>query len=424
VCLKKNYIPFLAFLFVFVSVTVEAQNSYTPKPYLVAASIYMAVDAQADVWLNGIHIVHCAHTTMADGYKTSEAKPDSLCYFKNSNVLAIKLMGSKRSIDDRFIGVAYAIRFRLSDGTFRVVNSSTAEENRCFYLSRREVEEPEGWQAVGFDDSKWQLAQSSGDMIPNTASLGGGDFGGVAGFLTATNNGYFVQNLGERQLFRRYFSLDISANPRCLSKSTVAPVRPVRFNFESVVNHSTHTLADAQKMSITPVVLPTNQKPLEAAPELGHSGYGTNFALILRPAQIGPTLTPTQITYSPPASLQAQTSNSLAPRYPVVNRPMSTPALVPTVIVQNDGAIIFDQSSANILVTFGDGPGLYQVEAVDRKLVHLKTLLNQRVIIDSETWLTWDGKDDQGNDVPVGRYYIICSKEGTVLQKILLRRVP
>ena len=64
------------------------------------------------------------------------------------------------------------------------------------------------------------------------------------------------------------------------------------------------------------------------------------------------------------------------------------------------------------------------MEAVDRKLSHLKTLLNQRIITDSESWLTWDGKDDQGNDVPVGRYYIICSKEGTVLQKILLGRVP
>ena len=102
--------------------------------------------------------------------------------------------------------------------------------------------------------------------------------------------------------------------------------------------------------------------------------------------------------------------------------PAATVHLMPTMVIQDDGAVVFGQSYANILVLFGDGPGYYKVEAVDANHTHLKTLLNQRIMNTSEMWLTWDGKDDQGKDVPVGQYFILCSKENTVLQTILLRR--
>jgi hypothetical protein len=412
VCLKKIYFYFLTLGLVGATSPLLAQYGY-PKPYLISASIYMSADAQADVWLNGTHIAHCPHTTMTTGYKTIEAKPDSLCYFKNSNVLAIKLMGSKTPAEDHFIGVAYVVRFWLSDGSFLVVNSSTARENRCFYLPHRE-EEPEGWEKIGFDDSGWQTAQSSGDMIPDTASLAGG-----VNFLTATNNGYFVQFAGEKQLFRRYFSLDISVNPRCLTKNTLAPPSRIWPNGLPAVNHSTP--AKIPKMSITPEVLPAHQQPLQAAPQLQHPLYGSNFALILRPAQIG-SVSPSENPY-PVASPVPSPLVISNPGNAGGNVPVNTPS-VGTASAHDDGAIVFGPSSANILVTFGDGPGFYKVEAVDENSTHLKTLLNQRIITDAETWLAWDGKDDQGNDVPAGRYYILCSKAGTVLQKILLRRGP
>jgi hypothetical protein len=412
VCLKKIYVYLLAMGLVVATSPLLAQNVYL-KPYLVSASIYMVADAQAEVWLNGVHIAYCPHTTMAAGYKTFEAKPDSLCYFKNSNVLAIKLTGSKRPAEDHFVGVAYAIRLRLSDGSFLVVNSSAARENRCFYLPHRE-EDPEGWEKVGFDDTGWQTAQSSGDMIPNTASLAGG-----INFLTATNNGYFVQFAGEKQLFRRYFSLDVSVKPHCLTQNTptlLGRIGPIAL---PAVDHST-TSAEAQKISITPEVLPAHQQPLQAVPQLQHPLYGSNFALILRPAQMGSAQNPDNPypAVSPVPSPAVGANTGIAG----INGPVNTPAVTTT--VQDDGAIVFGQSSANILVTFGDGPGLYKVEAVDENSTHLKTLLNQRIITDAETWLAWDGKDDQGNDVPAGRYYILCSKAGMVLQKILLRRVP
>ncbi len=103
--------------------------------------------------------------------------------------------------------------------------------------------------------------------------------------------------------------------------------------------------------------------------------------------------------------------------------PTLTPYYTPTLIVQDDGAITFGQSSANILAVFGDGPGYYKVEAVDAQFRHLKTIYNQRIINPAEMWLSWDGTNDAGQAVPEGQYYILCSKEGALLQKIILRRV-
>jgi hypothetical protein len=124
-----------------------------------------------------------------------------------------------------------------------------------------------------------------------------------------------------------------------------------------------------------------------------------------------PTSTPTAVIENPPVLLPAQAA-------------AMPPADTPTPIVQNDGAIVFGASNANILVSFADGPGFYSVEAVDANFGHVKTLLNQRIISASDMWLSWDGKDDAGDYVPPGRYYVLCSKDGVVLQKIILRHIP
>jgi hypothetical protein len=87
-------------------------------------------------------------------------------------------------------------------------------------------------------------------------------------------------------------------------------------------------------------------------------------------------------------------------------------------------AVTFSVPPANVLVTFADGPGIYQVEAVDSQGGHLKTLMNQKILRTSDLWITWDGKNDQAENVPVGRYFVLCYKEGRMLQKILLVRVP
>src|ERR1700679_499358 len=238
-------------------------------------------------------------------------------------------------------------------------------------------------------------------MIPYTATLPLNRQGGMACFLTASH-GYSAQYPGEKQLFRRSFTLDISTNPRCLPAGSLAPSNRYLSAYPETKPQAGPVLAT------TPQVLPAHQQPLQAAPQLEQLGF-QGFA---RPVENQPTAVPTEVVYSLAVSMSASTPTS--PVY-------SAPAPTPTLIVQNDGAIVFGVSNANILVTFGDGPGFYKVEAVDENLNHLKTLFDRQVVNSSETWLSWDGKDDVGKDVPLGRYYVLCSKEDVVLQKIILR---
>jgi hypothetical protein len=392
-------------LFLFLSTGAAFAQYGAVKPYLVAAGIEVAADAEADIWLNDIYVGHCPYTTMETGCQSISAKGDSLCYFKKNNLLAILLRGAKGHSGDGFIGVAYAFWFKLSDGTFRVIHSSSTDEHRCFYLTNSDADEPIGWRKPGFDDSQWATAQSSGDMIPNTATLAINRQGVMAGFLTATQ-GYLVQFSGEKQLFRRSFTLDISTNPRCLPQSSPAPANP----YLSAYSQPARPPDQGPFQSITPQVLPAHRQPLQALPQLQRPTLQPTFQWVDLSGENPPTATPTAAVYAPSVSA------------PVPTAAMS-PSDTPTPIVQNDGAIVFGSFNANILVSFGDGPGIYSVEAVDANFGHLKTLLNQRIVSASDMWLSWDGKDDAGNDVPPGRYYVLCSKEGVVLQKIILRRV-
>ena len=382
-----------------------AQYNSVSRPYLVAAGVEVAADAEADIWLNDIYVGHCPHTTTATGCKPFSAKGDSLCYFKKNNLLAILLRAPKGHSGDRFIGVAYAFWFKLSDGTFHVIHSSSTDEHRCLYLMNSDADEPIGWRKPGFDDSQWGTAQSSGDMIPNTATLAINRQGDIADFLTATQ-GYLVQYAGEKHLFRRSFALDISTNPRCLPQSSLATSNP----YLSAYAQPTQPSKEGPSQSITPQVLPAQKLPLQAAPQLQGPAVQPSFQWVMAANENPPTATPTAMVYVPRVSVPAPTAVMPA-------------VTLPTPIVQNDGAIVFGGSNANILVTFGDGPGYYRVEAVDANFNHLKTLLNQRIVSASDMWLSWDGTDDTGNYVPPGRYYVLCSKEGVVLQKIILRHV-
>jgi hypothetical protein len=400
-----------------------AQTEPVSKPYLVAASIEIAADTQADLWLNGIYIGHCPHTNMSTGFKTIEARLDSLCYFKPANLLAIRVEDGQRRLGDGFIGIAYAVQLKLSDGTVRVINSSATQDHRCLYLPRRDQVEPDGWQGKNFDDSRWSIAQSSGDMMPNTTLLSDVDFGGVANFLNASANGYMAQYHGERQLFRRQFNLDIATNPRCLPKSFLAP--PVNsWSNDTLPFHQIRLSPTATPvLSLTPQVLPVSQSPLAATPQLGSTPPALHWELI----SINTLPTPVSgRLYSPrvsqPTPIDTPTPAPVDVPSAAVWPGDAAPTPVPTVILQNDGSIVFGVSNANILVSFGDGPGMYKVEVMDDHFTHLKTLFNQRVLENSESWLNWNGKDDSGNDVPAGSYFVICSKEGTVLQKITLSR--
>ncbi len=385
---------------------VGAQVYQAPKPYLVSATINFSIDDDADLWLNGYHLGHFKHNPADVAYRILQARSDSLHYFSTENVLAISIQASKQPAKERYVGLAYFMFLRFSNGSTLILDSSDAGEHRSFYIPHREVEEPANWQSPDFDDSAWVVAQSVGNRIPDTGDLMGGNFGRTVGFISATTDGYFAKFPGEKQLFRRRFHLDIS---------TIPQVQPKHIR---VVPRKT----PAGLSSLTPVVLPARKEPLAAVPQLGRSRPVIRKKAYLPP----PTWTPTEVFLLPTPTLTPWIP-TVAPTVPPVIQAVSSPAApaftVPTPIIQDDGAILFGQSSANILVILGDGPGYYKVEAVDDQYRHLKTLLNQHIMGSSEMWLSWDGKTDGGQTVPEGKYYILCTKEGTLLQKIILRRV-
>jgi flagellar hook assembly protein FlgD len=87
-------------------------------------------------------------------------------------------------------------------------------------------------------------------------------------------------------------------------------------------------------------------------------------------------------------------------------------------------SVVFSAPPANIDVTFADGPGRYQLEVVDGSGNSLEAIFDQRVVMEGDTWVEWDGRDAKGRDVPPGQYYVILYKDGKALKSISLVRTP
>jgi hypothetical protein len=104
-------------------------------------------------------------------------------------------------------------------------------------------------------------------------------------------------------------------------------------------------------------------------------------------------------------------------------------APTPTIQVQPStaekmDAIEFTDPPALVYVTFGDGPGRYQVEVADSGDHIFKEIFNRQIVTRSDTWLEWDGLDGKGQPVPLGRYYVFIYKDAKPLKRITLVRVP
>ena len=70
-------------------------------------------------------------------------------------------------------------------------------------------------------------------------------------------------------------------------------------------------------------------------------------------------------------------------------------------------------------MSFADGPGVYRLEVLDKDGRHVRDLYEKKIVAAAEDWAEWDGKNDRGLDCPRGWYYVIFSKDGTAIKKIL-----
>lgn len=86
--------------------------------------------------------------------------------------------------------------------------------------------------------------------------------------------------------------------------------------------------------------------------------------------------------------------------------------------------IVFVNPPVNILVTFKDGPGRYKVVVVDSRENPVQVLYDKRISFEKETWLSWDGNNEQGKLQPYGHYSAVFSKDGKVLRHVALEWIP
>jgi|GEM_PF-1541588 len=195
--------------------------SQTQDPYLVSATFYLSVDDWADLWLNGVPIVDSQpHTPANADTKIITAKPNSLCYFSRENILAIEI--TKTTLKNKFaadpsVGFGYFLSMKLSDGREVVLSSNEADQHRALYLQGQEYPEPTGWHDKFFNDASWGSALSTVFRLPSCSLVKDPESGSQAVFLSARASTPEALHPGERHLFRRYFSLPISPNPRCLT---------------------------------------------------------------------------------------------------------------------------------------------------------------------------------------------------------------
>lgn len=448
--------PFLLILLVFLLPFCAVQAA--APPYLKSVNILLAVDDYADIWINGIYLKRVGYTSLGTGPQPIEAIPSSLCDFHQDNVLAIRVTDTTQELHSQdYIGVTYSMRLTFSDGSVKVLTSEETRDHRCQYLRDQGMSEPEGWEGKTFDDSSWVVAQSSGTSIPGCAPVNSSELDQVVSFLSASGTGYEAQEKGERHLFRRKFKLHLSPNPNCPPETKVViRTRPTRNPVRSITPEVFVRARNKPIMAAIPTATPTpTVTPTKTATLTPTATATSTFTRI--PAAFAPTppFSPVVIRRTPPMIVRHwPTSTPWVVHRPIVVWPTATPRgnwavrpplvpsmtatttptssptavpIAPSPVVSDEVpslAVTFSVPPATVLVNFADGPGTYQVEAVDAEGRHMKTLFDERIVRMGGQWISWDGKDEQGQDVPVGRYSVLCSKEGRMLSKILLIRVP
>jgi flagellar hook assembly protein FlgD len=101
--------------------------------------------------------------------------------------------------------------------------------------------------------------------------------------------------------------------------------------------------------------------------------------------------------------------------------PTPTMTVVPQQAAGASGVVnTFSSLPVNIDANFADGPGRYKCELVDAQGNHINTIYDKQVAFEKESWISWDGTNDQGKLMPYGRYYAILSKDGHLIQKMFL----
>jgi hypothetical protein len=82
--------------------------------------------------------------------------------------------------------------------------------------------------------------------------------------------------------------------------------------------------------------------------------------------------------------------------------------------------VVFTEPPVYVYMKFADGPGQYRLDVFNAQGGHLRTIFNQPITTQKESWTSWDGINEQGRLMSFGRYYVAFSKDGRILRNIFL----
>jgi hypothetical protein len=405
--------------------------------YVVSAELHLSMTHPLwpDAFLNGHQLIDAQdHVFDRTSQIDLSLTPEQLCYFTSVNCLALEVpqtLGSTTGTNAS-IGLAYVLKVVYSDKSTDWITSDQGK-TRLFFI-KKNVGEPTGWTIAGFEDQAWRLSRifappsGTGTLMNPQTNLP------VKYLPTFKDTQGIYLTLGQKMLFRRKYFRDVTAPPDCGKPIQLAPlkVEPMPSPIPTTVIVPTLTFTPTPAYTPLPTVIPIPK--LTSTPTL----VWTAIAL--------PTLTPTSTLTS-----TSTTTFTPTPRPRIHHKPkrVATFTPVPTLFIPRNtptavlpvapiftvtaiftanvpqdpsmaATIVFNRPPVNINASFADGPGVYRLEIADANGTHLNTLFNQQVVLEKDTWITWDGTNDDGKLMGAGNYIARLSKDGVLIEKIAL----
>jgi hypothetical protein len=437
--------------------------------YVVAAHMETSITHQLwpDVFLNGHKVIDsAAHLFDPKSHISQDFSNQELCYFLADNCLALQVDQTLATSagTGATMGLAFFLKISLSDGSVVWITSDDNQIRQDHVADGGP--EPGGWAGNDFSDASWSAVEfytptSMGTTLinPQTASMSKY----IPLWLDKTTANAPLDSRGEHYYFRRKFSMDIITRPGCVAPRDNKP-RPTAT--ETFTPRPTATLRPTStprpRATMTYTPLPTHTpvppKPTATSKPVVHKAKATATATEVwtdtpvpaaptatpKPRRKKPTSTPTDIPEVPTATLPPLAKPTKfvyvppAPTHTPVpvrrKKPTATPTaqkprptftpLPPQQEMGMAATIVFVNPPVNIDASFADGPGRYKLEIEDADGVHVITLYDRHVGFEKETWLSWDGTNDQGRLMHYGQYFAYFTKDGVLIQKIALTWIP
>jgi hypothetical protein len=454
--------------------------------YVVSAQLRISISQHElpDVYLNGHQIINSnsdAHLFDSKIDITQNFTTAQLCYFLNNNAIGVEvdqILGSVGDNDPAMgatVGVAYYLKIVLSDNSVVWITSDDEPAHQRYV--KKGNDEPAGWASADYDDSSWDVVQTFKPTAMSVTLINPQTNLVAKYYPTYKYSPELPTVLGDKMFFRKSFTMDVTTPPGCVAPRQKPPTKT------PTPNKPTATFTPPPPPPATATPRPTKTPRPRPTMTYTFTPRPTKTPMPLRPTSTPrPAFTarparPTATDTAVPAFTEAPPEPTATPRpkarpkptkTPKPRKPTATPTLyvpqdtptappvaaipthkplpvrkkkptptpvvkvaavptftpIPPEVESNAATIVFVNPPVNIDASFADGPGRYKLEIVDDQGNHVNTLYDKHVGFEKETWISWDGTNEQGRLMHYGQYFALFSKDGRMIQKIALTWIP